>query len=413
MAETFGAALHRWRVRRRVSLRKLSTLVPYSHSHIWDVERGTRKATDTFARLLDIALDADGELIAIAAREKTLDASLDDSIAWTQDGANAVAQHLSSAPIENDGELVAGPALTGLAHEWLLADPEPLKAVANGGRIGETMVNALGTVVEEFRRRDDEEGGGELLHLIEPEVQFIARLISRGSYTGEVGKALHVRLAEMTQVAGWAAFDAGLHRCAQRYLEAALHASAAADNRMLGAYVLSSLGFQAADIGRPLDGVTILRSADAGVKNVATPLVHSVLGTWEARAAARAGERHMFERALSRASREYEKGARPDDPDWVYWMIQPELTAEAGRSFALTGDPDNAIGYLEQGLATLGVEYTRDRALYTSYLAEAHLLGGKLESACHWTEQARPLMRDLKSPRVVDHLEGVERRLAA
>jgi hypothetical protein len=94
-------------------------------------------------------------------------------------------------------------------------------------------------------------------------------------------------------------------------------------------------------------------------------------------------------------------------------MIQPELTAEAGRSFALVGDTGNAVRYLEQGLSGLGDEYPRDRVLYMSYLAEAHLLDGELDDARHWAGAASELTPRLRSPRATEHLESVERRLPA
>jgi tetratricopeptide (TPR) repeat protein len=245
-------------------------------------------------------------------------------------------------------------------------------------------------------------------------LQFVARLIARGSYPASVSESLHVRLAELAELAGWVAYDACQHGAAQRYFEAALRASRAAGDKVFGAYVLSMWGFAETDIGRPADALTILRSASLGVRGLATPKVHAVLGTWEARAAARGGpqERRQFERALAGASRQFERGPHADDPDWTYWMIQPELTAEAGRSFALVGDWRNAVAYLEQGLAGLGDQYSRDRVLYLSYLAEAYLIGGQPDSARHHAELAAALLPDLHSPRVAEHLETVEHRLA-
>jgi tetratricopeptide (TPR) repeat protein len=407
---TFGDELHRWRLQRGLSLRRLAKLVNYTHGHLWDIEQGRRPPVGAFAAQADRILEADGALIAAAAGRHVADLNdlPDESAGWTQDSVRALARRLSQPGAATPA---TDPDLPALAHEWILADPEPLRAVANGGRVGACMVDGLGAVVDELRRHDDEEGGEPVLHLAEPELQFVARLLARCSYTEDVGQALHIRLAELAQLAGWGAYDAGLYDLSQVYLDAALRASCVAQAPILGAYVLSSLGFLAPDIGRPLEGVAILKSAALGVRDIGTPQVHAVLGTWEARAAARAGERRMFERALLRASSAFEKGSHADDPDWAYWMIQPELTAEAGRAFALVGDTANSLDYLARGLADLGPGYPRDRALYMAYLAEANLIAGTRDEAWHWAATARSLVPQLRSPRATEHLEKIEQRL--
>jgi transcriptional regulator with XRE-family HTH domain len=412
MPETFGQALHRWRTRRRVSLRALARTVPCSHGHLWDIEQGSRQVTPQFAARLDEALGADGALIAIAGGA----VARTDEFPPAPAGVAPVAARLADPAFAAAG---AAPARTvraaEAAHDWLLADPEPLHAVRAGGRVGAAVVEALGCLVAELRRRDDEEGGADLVDLVEPEIQFVARLMTRGSYAETVSRTLHLRLAELAELAGWVAYDAGRYTAAPRYFEAALAAAQAAGDRVFGSYVLAMWGFAEADLGRPSDAVTMLRSAEAGLGDLGSPRVHAVLGTWEARAAARGGKgaRRQFERTLARAGQQFERDSSTGDPDWAYWMIQPELTAEAGRGFALVGDWRNAVAYLTLGLAALGTEYPRDRALYLSYLAEAYLIGGELDRARDCAREAAALLPGLRSPRVAEHLESVEHRLAA
>ncbi|WP_041983687.1 helix-turn-helix transcriptional regulator [Streptomyces sp. AcH 505] len=64
MNETFGEALHRLRGSR--SVRDVALLANCSKSHVSDLERGRRRPTHDIAAALDHALDADGELIALA-----------------------------------------------------------------------------------------------------------------------------------------------------------------------------------------------------------------------------------------------------------------------------------------------------------------------------------------------------------
>jgi transcriptional regulator with XRE-family HTH domain len=66
--ETFGYALQRWRTERGLSFRALARKANCGKSYAWDLERGHRWPLPAVARSLDLALDAGGELIALAAR---------------------------------------------------------------------------------------------------------------------------------------------------------------------------------------------------------------------------------------------------------------------------------------------------------------------------------------------------------
>ncbi|EXG80033.1 helix-turn-helix domain-containing protein [Cryptosporangium arvum] len=69
-AETFGQALARWRQSRGLSLRRFADLVHYSSSYLHELERGRKTGSLALARKLDDALDAGGELVALAPEQK-------------------------------------------------------------------------------------------------------------------------------------------------------------------------------------------------------------------------------------------------------------------------------------------------------------------------------------------------------
>ncbi|UVS80599.1 Regulatory protein AfsR [Actinokineospora sp. UTMC 2448] len=60
--ETFGAALHAWRVRRGLSLAELQHATSFSRSHLGNVEHGLRQPTHQLATACDTALQTDGAL---------------------------------------------------------------------------------------------------------------------------------------------------------------------------------------------------------------------------------------------------------------------------------------------------------------------------------------------------------------
>lgn len=405
--DAFASELRRRREARGLSQPQLAALINYHRTFVSKIENGREKASRRFAAACDQALAANGDLVELAPADT---AQRPDVSRWTQPGAEALARRLAEH-LPTGAESAPLPPLAAHAHEWLVADREPLRAAARGGRVGTSVTDALGSMVDVLRRMDDADGGARLVALVEPELQFTARLINQCSYSLHTARALLLRFGELAQLAGWFAFDTGNYRIAERYLTAALEVAGTIDDRMLGTYVLFSLGFLATDTGRPREAVTILQTAQYGLRDVTTPVTQAVLRTWQARAHAHAGERRQFETSIARASNDFDRGPRPDDASWAYWMIQPELTAEAGRSFALVGDPNRATIHLVQGLAELTDEYPRDQALYMSYLAEANLTAGNHDAATYHTHRAAERLNGLHSPRVEHHLRGIQQRL--
>ncbi|HEY3608857.1 MAG TPA: helix-turn-helix transcriptional regulator, partial [Pseudonocardiaceae bacterium] len=65
--EAFGVELRRRRGQAQLSLSQLAARVHYSKSHLSKIESGSQSVTTTFARMCDAALEANGELLALAA----------------------------------------------------------------------------------------------------------------------------------------------------------------------------------------------------------------------------------------------------------------------------------------------------------------------------------------------------------
>jgi len=103
------------------------------------------------------------------------------------------------------------------------------------------------------------------------EFSWVAGLLDQAVYDERIGRMLHVALAELGQLCGWAAYDAGHHTLAQRYYVAALHATHSADDRPLGAHILSCMAVQAARQGQPAEAVTLIETALAGMRDQQIP----------------------------------------------------------------------------------------------------------------------------------------------
>jgi hypothetical protein len=134
---------------------------------------------------------------------------------------------------------LSGAAFTAPAHQWLVHEPGPLVSGLSGRRVSARLTDRLTAMISELRKMDDVAGGGSVLALAQQEFEWVARLLDRALYDEQTGRMLHVALGELGQLCGWAAYDAGQHALAQRYYVATLRATHSANDRPLGAHVLS------------------------------------------------------------------------------------------------------------------------------------------------------------------------------
>ena len=136
----------------------------------------------------------------------------------------------------------------------------------SGRRVSARLTDRLTAMISELRKMDDVTGGGSVLALAQQEFEWVAGLLDRALYDEQTGRTLHVALGDLGQLCGWAAYDAGQHALAQRYYVAALRATHSAEDRPLGAHVLSLMAEQAARQGQPAEAVTLIETALAGTR---------------------------------------------------------------------------------------------------------------------------------------------------
>jgi thioredoxin-like negative regulator of GroEL len=108
---------------------------------------------------------------------------------------------------------------------------------------------------------------------------------------------------------------------------------------------------------------------------------------------------------------EYERRRPADDPEWVYWLTEDEITIMAGRCYVELGQPDRAIPLLTGVPARYDERQTREIALYTSWLAEAHVQAGDVEHAAALAQRTLELTNSTSSARGDDRVTLLVQRL--
>jgi DNA-binding XRE family transcriptional regulator len=338
---------------------------------------------------------------------------------WTHRGTVDASVRLSGGgdPVERRVFLyLTGAALTAPAHQWLEREPSVVRTLRTGGRVSAALADRLPAVIAELRLVDDVAGGGNVLPFVRQGFGWVARLLDRSAHDGPTGRKLHLALAELGHLAGWAGYDAEQHALAQRYFVAGLHAAHDVDDRALGAHILGAMAYQAAHHGRPADAVTLIDTALTGVRGRASHGLLAELHIRQAYGFATLGDAAATTAAIGRALAHTERLGTEPEPPWLYWVRPGEITAGAGNCLLRLGRPERACSVLQDGIRGFGPSFDRDRGLYLGRLADALARPGRqrdLEAAAHHATAAVEIAAGLSSERSLTRIRELSTTLAS
>jgi len=288
---------------------------------------------------------------------------------------------------------------------WLV-DPGqvPGDQPARGVHIGVSDVERFRATVDVFAKLDDRYGGGHArLSLIQYLSTDADRMLS-GRYTDAVGRELFAAVGEATLLAAWMSYDsAPASALAQGYFVQALALAQAGNDRVLGASILDAMSHQATFTGRYTEAASLARAARTGTRGIATPTLTAHFHTMEARALARLGDTKACGHALSEGMREFELANPENDPEWIRYFNESEISAEFGHCMRDLGRAGDAIQHAGNGLGTSG-EFMRSDFFVSIVLADSHLRAGDIEQACTVTLQALSGGEQIRSARCVSYL---------
>ena len=383
-----------------VSYRALAGRTFYCKSYLHDLAVGRRAPTREAAQAVDDALDAGGSLVEIVAGVFTLMARV-----WDEHDNARLAEWLLAKDHRPEDAL-------RIAHEWLVAEPPQVAELRAGRRIGSATVARVEQRVQQLRLLDDHVGSGHTYAILGGELAATAALLRKAAYRETVGRRLLVAVADLCQLAGFVAADAGRHDEAKRLHLAGVHAGHAADNAEVAANNLSSLAYLEANVGDRRRAVMLARSAYAGVRYSGRATVRALVLERLAWTNARAGEAEEAARTLGRVEEVYPEPRPADDPSWTYWLTADEVEIMAGRVWTELRRPALAIPILKRATARYGDDVPREAALYLTWLVEALIQDGDISTAAEYATKARRYEREAQSPRVAQRVAAVREMLA-
>lgn len=310
----------------------------------------------------------------------------------------------------DEGETVQRRAFIGVMAGLAVSAPAMISGTASQ-RIGPAEVARLEHRTARLRRLDDYLGGVDTYRLYASEAETTIELAKSAICTSVTRQALTSLIAEQAQLAGWAAFDAGMQPQAKRHYVASLTAANEAGNTALAGNSLAFLAYQRVSTAKP--SVAMAAASYATAEKAATPRVRALLLERLAWTHAVAGQANETERALDRARHALHSVDNRPEPDWVFWVDDNELDIMAGRCWTELQRPLRAVPTLETVLARYEDTHARDKSLYLTWLAHAYLDAGEVEQAATTTVRAVDLSAGVGSVRPRARIGKVAQRLKA
>jgi hypothetical protein len=299
----------------------------------------------------------------------------------------------------------SGLSLVGLANPWLLDPIDRVVDSIDGRRIGLATVTDIQLITAARRRMDDALGGGSLLSAVREDLRVSINLLTRASYSADVGRHLYAATAEQARLASWLCFDSGQHGLAQRYTQIALRAAHSAEDRQVGANILGFAAYQAGVRGDGIAAEALSRTALAGGRGALTPAVEGAMYARLGMGRARLGDLSGAAGSFDVAEGLLTSSDLEEEPDWIYWFTLGDLHGIAGQAYMLANAPGTAVEHLNQAVGGTSEEFTRDRALWLSTMATAQALNGGMEESLRTADDALEILSgDLCSGRVVEVL---------
>ncbi|MFB9742487.1 hypothetical protein ACFFOU_15360 [Pseudonocardia sulfidoxydans] len=209
---------------------------------------------------------------------------------------------------------------------------------------------------------------------------------------------LFVATAELAQMLGWSAYDAGRHGAAQRYFVHSLRLAKEAGDDLLAARLLANLSHQANYLGSFHNAVELARAAQHAAQRCRAGRTTAMLHAMEARALASLDDGAGCAAALHLAELSLDRAVDASEPDWISYFTPEELAGEAAHCFRDMRRPAETGHF---GALAIGAPNTpaRTTAFINLVTAAGFLEGGHVEQALTTARHAIELAGPLRSSR--------------
>ena len=267
--------------------------------------------------------------------------------------------------------------------------------------------------------RDRSVGGTVLLPLAVQQWRRV-RLAVRDAAAGKPAASSSRRPGNWHCAPAGLRWTAGSCRWPRPLYEEARELAAGSGDAMLGVHVLTNQSMLHAELARTGPSREPARQAlrlafqaqDEG-RYLPVPRLHALIALRHASAASLLGDKAAFQRAITQARRELDRGpADENPPEWLRFVDHAEITGVEARGWLNLGDPGRSALLYRQVLAS-GLS-PRNRASYGAGLADALLKQGARQDAITAATDVLPALEDgVTSMRCLNRLRLVRQAAAS
>lgn len=250
---------------------------------------------------------------------------------------------------------------------------------------------------------DDAGGGPTVFEAAFARAAAVRQILDSASYGPTVGRDLQILAGELTEMAGWSAFDLGRHGEARRLFGEALTLGAITESGPLSTLVMASMSLQASGLGLGREGVALAESAQRNARSFGSARLLSLLAAREAMGHGRAGDAAAAGRALARAEELLDDADEPGQ-EWLEFWGPADFHCAVASVHLRLGQPDVAERECRRALDATPERYTRNRVGYGAQLAQVLAVKGSVVEAA---SVAMSVSSDVGSGRVAARLCGL------
>jgi hypothetical protein len=267
-------------------------------------------------------------------------------------------------------------------------------------QVGIEHVRTLEHAITQLEAQDAVVGGGRLSETASWLYSRASGWLHHGSYSMEVGEALHSAVGELGAWAGWLAQDADQQTKARNHFHETLLLARMNDDHPLEVRVLCYMCLQSLLQGRPREALQMARHAQRIAAGWGTDRLFTLVHLRAARAYAAMENAPGFHRELAVAKNRLAAGPHDDDPLFINFVTEVELAGITALSYLDLHKPERATEHLRAIIGSPDPAFRRNTAYYTVELAKARFHAGDATEACQIGVGVVPVVSSLDSGRV-------------